>query len=125
MEISQVLEITEKSDDFMKLPRLKKKLATILDPMITFAPLQIFNDAFQLGECRFGNAPDLPKDFKWPLIDKRSAVCLAQINLTNVKNLAPELILPEKGWLYFFIESEWDPNAKLEPKCLVIHLTPV
>jgi uncharacterized protein YwqG len=122
MEISETLEIAKKKNRLKKMPFLQDKLPAILHPMIILTPLQPSNHALRLGESRFGNAPDLPKDFKWPIINDKPATCLAQINLANIKELAPDLPLTAKGHLYFFIENNWSGNVSKGPKCRVILL---
>lgn len=120
MEIRSILEIAKKKSRFKKLPFLKENLEKILHPMIILTPLT--HRSLKLGESRIGNAPDLPKDFDWPHLDNRPATCLAQINLEDLKELAPDLPLVDKGHLYFFIESNWTGSVFRSPKSLVLHL---
>lgn len=120
MEIKSVIDLAKKKTKFKKLPFLKDKLESLLHPMIILTPLA--QRTLKLGESRIGNAPDLPKDFEWPHIDNRPAICLAQINLEDLKELAPDLPLENKGHLYFFIESNWSGSVSRSPESLVIHL---
>jgi uncharacterized protein YwqG len=120
MEIDPVIALAKKKSRFKKLPFLKDKLESHLHPMIILTPLA--HHSFKLGESRIGNGPDLPKGFDWPHIDDRPATCLAQINLEDLKELAPDLPLGDKGHLYFFIESNWTGSVSRSPKSLVLHL---
>lgn len=118
MNVDDALKIAKKIRIFKKMPFLNTKLPEMLHPMIILTPLDGANHVFKLGESRFGNAPDIPKDFTWPILNCMPAICVAQINLADMHACATGLPLPKNGYLYFFINSDWERN----PECRVIHI---
>ncbi len=84
-------------------------------------------EAYIKGGTRFGGVPDVPSDFEWPYytgeglsgneIKPRPLSFLAQFNLEQLAPLDTEHLLPEKGILSFFYETEsqtwgYDPKDK-------------
>ncbi len=69
---------------------------------------------------KIGGKPWLPRDFQWPVYtsdETRFLSFLCQINLSDIKQLDRDNVLPEKGMLYFFYEFEafcwgFDPEDK-------------
>lgn len=55
---------------------------------------------------KFGGIPDVPENFKWPTYDDRPLSFIAQIALEEIKEFKAASIVPDKGVLYFF----WDTN---------------
>ena len=68
-----------------------------------------------VGTTRFGGKPDLPKDFEWCYyegegcdgeIKKRPLSFIAQFNLEEITKYDTEKLLPEKGLLSFFYDTD-------------------
>ena len=60
-----------------------------------------------LGKSKFGGKPDLPKEIEWFKENNgKSLSFIAQLNLSEIKNLESSKNLPEKGIIYFFYSSE-------------------
>ncbi|MFK8012961.1 MAG: YwqG family protein [Marinicellaceae bacterium] len=56
-----------------------------------------------LAASRFGGWPDLPLDQGWPKWQERPMSFLAQINLSEMHAMNPDIKLPPSGLLLFFI----------------------
>lgn len=84
-------------------------------------------ETYAKGGTRFGGVPDVPSDFEWPYfisegvsddeIRPRPLSFLAQFNLEQIAPLDTEHMLPEKGVLSFFYDTDsqvwgYDPNHK-------------
>lgn len=84
-------------------------------------------ETYTKGGTRFGGIPDVPSDFEWPYftseevsddeIRPRPLSFLAQFNLEQIAPLDTEHMLPEKGVLSFFYETDsqvwgYDPKHK-------------
>lgn len=103
---------------------LKNKLKQTLKNSIR---LEIGGKAdLELGATRFGGRPDLPKDFEWCRyegegcdgeVKKRPLSFIAQFNLEEISKYDTENLLPEKGLLSFFYDTDsmrwgYDPEDK-------------
>ena len=55
---------------------------------------------------KFGGIPDVPLNFKWPVYDNRPLSFIAQIALEEINSFKAASVVPDKGGLYFF----WDTN---------------
>ncbi len=62
----------------------------------------------ELAASRIGGWPDLPVDQAWPEWQERPMSFLAQINLSEMHHVNPDLKLPQSGLLLFFIGTEDD-----------------
>ncbi len=62
----------------------------------------------ELAASRIGGWPDLPVDQGWPEWQERPMSFLAQINLSEMHQVNPDLKLPQSGLLLFFIGTEDD-----------------
>ena len=67
-----------------------------------------------LGATRAGGLPDLPPAVQWPQHEGLLLPFIAQINLSTIPRV-PELALPQKGWLAFFLA------AGMRPPPVVVH----
>lgn len=72
---------------------------------------------FSIGETKIGGTPHLPKDFAWPMFNKKPLAFIAQINLDDVATYDTENRLPKSGLLSFFYEGGeevwgYDPKDK-------------
>lgn len=82
---------------------------------------------YVLGGTRFGGVPDLPENFKWDYyntstydddeVKPRPLSFIAQFNCEEMSKYDTEHLLPDKGILSFFYETEsqtwgYDPNDK-------------
>ncbi|RYX81970.1 DUF1963 domain-containing protein [bacterium] len=63
----------------------------------------------ELGESRWGGAPDVPADFQWPHDHKYPLTFLAQINLADLI-ADDENPFPATGLLQFFVDFESNVN---------------
>lgn len=80
----------------------------------------------KVNESKFGGKPYLPADFQWPYYvgedydgvkKNRPLTFLAQIDLSEAHPFDRDGVLPDKGMLYFFYETEtmkwgFDPEDK-------------
>jgi len=69
------------------------------------------NSVEEIGATKFGGAPDLPINMKWPNseFDSNPYTFLAQINLSEIDSFEEEIKLPNNGMLYFFFNFDvWD-----------------
>jgi uncharacterized protein YwqG len=87
------------------------RLATLAEHSWRITTRRVPMDALQIGESRFGGAPDVPADFVWPTLDGRPLHFLSQLDLAEVGSRD----LPAEGWLLFFYDAEeqpwgFDPN---------------
>ncbi len=65
------------------------------------------NSNIELGKSKFGGVPDLPKNVEWfKEKNGKSLSFIAQLNLSEIKNLESSISLPKKGIIYFFYSSE-------------------
>lgn len=79
-----------------------------------------------VGATRFGGKPDLPPNFEWEYyegegcggeVKKRPLSFIAQFNLEEISKYDTEKLLPEKGLLSFFYETDsmrWGYDPKDE-----------
>lgn len=74
-------------------------------------------DYSKVGNSRLGGVPDLPSNFKYPIVIENGQikhyVFIAQINLTEIPSNS-ENILPNNGMLYFFIHNDNESMSKVE-----------
>lgn len=67
------------------------------------------------GNSRLGGVPDLPVELPWPKTGDRYLNFIMQVNLESLPSIVNSP-LPNKGMLYFFIESDdtcWNVNSRL------------
>ena len=83
-------------------------------------------EEYKLGATRFGGKPDVPSDFTWPtfqgegfdnIVKDRPLTFLAQFNCEELAKYDNEHLLPERGLLSFFYETDtqcwgYDPKDK-------------
>lgn len=79
-----------------------------------------------VGSSKIGGKPDLPEEFEWPQYGELPMAFVAQVNLTQLKQVHPDSPLPKEGLLSFFIgiNPEYNmpmPNHAEEPMWRVVH----
>lgn len=63
------------------------------------------NSSKLIGCSKLGGAPDVSRDFVWPVDDKGFPLSLLlQINCSDIKNLNTDCHFPKEGHLYFFLD---------------------
>ncbi len=72
---------------------------------IYFDVLKIDENIIPIGKTKIGGHPDLYEGFKWPLNEGHYLAFLAQVNLADVSHFDHDHILPSRGMLYFFYDS--------------------
>ena len=81
-----------------------------------------------LGTSRFGGAPDVPAGFQWPKRDEQPLTFLAQIRLSDVRDLDGSGLLPDRGWLLVFYDvanQPWgDPSEAGGSRVLWVDTSP-
>jgi uncharacterized protein YwqG len=60
----------------------------------------------RLGASRLGGEPDLPRDVEWPRFQGVSQSFVAQIDLAEIEPFDVDRVLPRRGLLSFFYDSE-------------------
>ncbi len=76
-----------------------------------------------IGASKIGGLPHLPESMGWPYNGAYPLSFIAQINLADISGLIDPSPLPNKGWLYFFYDTEeypwgFDPKDKAGWKVL-------
>lgn len=72
----------------------------------------------EIGEHRFGGAPDLPPSIPWPrLSDGQAFVFLMQINLSQIPTWQ-ESPLPARGMMWFFVGLD-EPATDVEHRIIL------
>jgi hypothetical protein len=72
----------------------------------------------EIGECRFGGAPDLPPSMAWPRdADGKAFVFLLQLNLAQVPAFE-ENPLPPRGILWLFLGLD-EPASDVEHRIII------
>lgn len=111
--IKQNLPIKKRKEVFQELDKVKKN-AIIADF------LECEQDDIPIGSSKSGGFPDLPPEIEYPTMSEITDDCsnppktypesamqlVAQINLSDVKHLDTDNLLPETGMLYFFWSGE-------------------
>ena len=82
--------------------RLQEQLISLLRPAIALTATRADDTHIPVGASKFGGAPDVPADFKWPMWNEKPLGFLAQINLEEVAPFDVEGLLPKNGLLSFF-----------------------
>lgn len=62
-----------------------------------------------IGASRFGGLPDLPKGVPWPGRAGAQLDFLLQLNLEEAGKAVRNGVLPKRGWLWFFYDTEKGP----------------
>ncbi|MFN8368740.1 MAG: DUF1963 domain-containing protein [Candidatus Kapaibacterium sp.] len=87
-------EIREyKWDDVKAIEDLVSEAITIESSKLT--PIKI-------GDSKFGGTPDLPSKISWPKFNDKSMQFFGQLNLAEIAEFHRNILLPQKGFLYFF-----------------------
>jgi uncharacterized protein YwqG len=58
-----------------------------------------------LGTSKIGGHPDLTVSATWPTLKSQPLSFIAQIQLTDVRNLSTSKLLPQQGMLWFFYDA--------------------
>ncbi len=96
-------------------------IQSLLKPAINITASNDFK-SIEIGQSKFGGTPDLPNNIEWPKSNENNPLAfLCQINLSEIKHLDEENILPNKGIIYFFIDEP--SNFTLEHKVLYLKNT--
>lgn len=64
----------------------------------------------KVGKSRFGGLPDVPREFRWPIVKEGHLLFVAQINLSDLPKFVDPL--PRNGYLLFFSDS-YGINSKV------------
>ena len=72
-----------------------------------------------LGSSRLGGCPDLPQGRRWPRLDGRPLMFLAQLNLGDLADLATVPGLPTEGLLSVFVDL--DPESD-DPRAVRVEI---
>lgn len=99
-------------------------LLDLLRPEIIITPSKIDQNLLGLGISRFGGVPDLPDAFPLHSFQEQSLQFLAQINLSQLREMGIESLLPDSGWLYFFFnQKSLESGRKISKEdCKVIYV---
>lgn len=62
-----------------------------------------------VGASKIGGLPHMPESLEWPDNEDYPLSFIAQINLADVAGVIDPGTLPDKGWLYFFYDTEEYP----------------
>lgn len=97
---SEEIEI-EKSD--------KEELIKMIRPTVGIKTKASEDKNLKVGKSKIGGKPDLPKDFEWPRENNIPMLFCAQYNLSELKKIDKENILPNKGFFYIFLslDEQW------------------
>lgn len=113
--------------DELGLSSLREEILSSIRPSIRIQATPVDEQDLPLGASRMGGSPDLPPDFEWPFWmtpegdhygrrtgdlprpNKSLLQFIAQINLTDLRGLETDIVLPESGWLYFFYDTTKQP----------------
>lgn len=89
-------------------------LKTVVKKAVVF-DLAEQEDEAEVGETRFGGWPDLPKGMNYPSFEEDGRKYLYEfIAQIRCQDLAPlQDFLPRSGWLFFFLHSIHDFDAKV------------
>ena len=93
------------------------KVFSLIEPAIIFADSP---SKSTVGSSKLGGQPDLPDNLNWPTVDNKPMVFFGQVNLSEIKDLDKENILPKNGILYFFT---YFPNPDSEDEADYSFLT--
>ena len=88
------------------LGRVADALLSRTAPAIWLATQETEEAVIGLGETRMGGRPDLPDGVDWPSREGRPLSFLGQLNLADVFGMVAADVLPTRGFLYFFYDSE-------------------
>lgn len=107
--------IDESFQEEMRKAGLEKhigKLYQIAKQAIYLDLEKAVEDNIPIGSSKIGGHPDIFLGFSWPTNGDVFLAFLAQINLTEIRNLHDGSLLPLSGHLYFFYDSENMPEGK-------------
>ncbi|MHB1354664.1 MAG: YwqG family protein [Anaerolineae bacterium] len=97
------------------LARLDRKLFELMRPGIRLFPNPTTDSQIPLGASKFGGAPDLSADQKWPVTSYAGRleplVFVAQLNLKDFVDVDTEHLLPAEGLLSFFYAAAELPTG--------------
>jgi uncharacterized protein YwqG len=79
-------------------------VAPRIKPSIRLRTNPVRLDAVDLGGTRIGGVPDLPAAIGWPQRGDQPLGFIAQVRLSDVRELDPDTLLPPAGWLCFFYD---------------------
>jgi uncharacterized protein YwqG len=81
-------------------------LEGIAESCLRFRSYPIQEEDLRLGSSKLGGSPDLPTGIPWPTWNGRPLDFLLQLDLTEIPRNVADVLLPERGWLYFFYDIE-------------------
>lgn len=105
-------------DELMVAARLEAQAATLRrlhSPAVSIEAVPLGRTGWKtakVGASRFGGWPDLPAGVAWPTWQGRPMAFLAQVDLAQVAAAEPEVRLPARGLLSFFVGCLADTYLK-------------
>jgi uncharacterized protein YwqG len=101
----ELLRMIEKNG----LERVRDQLQDYLIESIRIRPEKMEDFQIKVGESKLGGMPDLPPYMEWPGLKERRFAFIAQLKLGDLTELDKKKVLPSKGWLYFFYDTDEKP----------------
>ena len=92
--------------DQIGLTRVADKLKDYVLPAIKIQTDRVEESDIAVGSSKFGGRPDLPANFVWFEWNDLPLSFIAQINLAELPDVSGRRLLPDRGRLYFFYDSQ-------------------
>jgi uncharacterized protein YwqG len=84
----------------------KDELAALVRPAVVLHSHAASGESLPVGTSRLGGLPDLPPGITWPSWQGKPQSFIAQINLSELPEFVERHLLPQRGFLFFFYDSE-------------------
>lgn len=91
------------------LASLVDRIASRIWPSIRLDTQPVDLAGLQLGASRIGGVPDLSQGVEWPRRGSMYLPFIAQIRLSDLRELDRDMLLPPTGWLCFFYDAVNQP----------------
>lgn len=92
------------------LSRKAKKILKLQKPSIRLDCVEVDEPEVSIGISKLGGHPNLPEFIQWPHNKSSEPLdFVAQLNMVDLVPYDVERILPEKGFLYFFYDTQEQP----------------
>jgi uncharacterized protein YwqG len=88
------------------LNRLEEKILSLVKPCIYMTRRAVDANSIPVGASKLGGLPDLPPDFQWPYYGEKPLTFIGQFRFSEFSHLDPNGTLPQRGILYYFIETD-------------------